>query len=194
MKRILAAGMLLWIGLSTACAAKPQPAATTLGDLKSRADDTGVLLSYDDGTSEGKWSTAGSGHAVLFQAPQGEWLVDRVEVFGSRYGTPEPPQENFSIYLCDEDFSPVKEFERPYAFFERGEHQWVKLGLPATSVPRRFYVCLGFNPTATKGVYVAYDESVPRSHSRSALPYSHVADVRGKFDWMIRVHLQRAPG
>jgi len=46
--------------------------------------------------------------------------------------------------------------------------------------------------TATKGVYVYYDGDVGRSHSRNALPYSHVADVQGTFDWMIRARVTPA--
>ena len=170
-----------------------RPAADFFSDLNARADDTGMLLFYDDGTSDGKRSTAGSGHAVLFQAPEGSWLLDAVHVFGARYGTPQPPDEDFVVYLCDEDFQPLQEFARPYALFDRGDLHWVTVDLGPTPVPRTFYLCISFNPTATKGVYMAYDDSVARSHSRAALPYSHVSDVKGTFDWMIRAHLRRAP-
>ena len=54
------------------------------------------------------------------------------------------------------------------------------------SVPEQFHVCVTFDPHRTKGVYVGYDESVTESHSKRALPGSHVGDVQGAFDWMIR--------
>jgi Tol biopolymer transport system component len=159
------------------------------GDIKVLTDQTGILLYYDDGTPEGKLSIAGSGHALLFQRPEETRFIDRVDVFGSRYGTRKPPEEDFTVYVCDEDFNPLHEFNRPYGLFQRGENQWFKIPVDSVSVPRRFYVCLSFNPTSTKGVYVAYDQSVTRSHSRTGLPYTHINDVKKKYDWMIRVHL-----
>jgi RNA polymerase sigma-70 factor (ECF subfamily) len=161
-------------------------------ELRAEPDDTGILLRYDDGTSEGKRSIAGSGHAILFQTPAGEWLLDGVDVFGSRYGTVRAPDEDFTVYVSDAEFEPIREFSRPYSLFARGEEEWVHIDLDPLSVPSRFYICLCFNPTATKGVYLAYDDSVRRSHSRSALPYSHVAPVGEEVDWMIRAHLRRA--
>jgi len=158
-------------------------------DARMLTDKTGILLYYDDGTAEGKQSIAGSGHAVLFQRPEENRLIDRIDVFGSRYGRPKPPDEDFTIYICDEDFNPVHEFSHPYGLFKRGENQWFQIQIDPVRVPHRFYVCLSFNPTSTKGVYVAYDQSVARSHSRTGLPYTHVNDVKKKYDWMIRVHL-----
>jgi hypothetical protein len=158
-------------------------------DIKILTDQTGILLYYDDGTTEGKLSIAGSGHAVLFRRPEENWFIDRVDVFGSRYGASEPPEEDFTIYVCDEDFNPLHEFNRPYGLFQRGENQWFKIPIDPVSVPRRFYICLSFSPTSTKGVYVAFDQSVTRSHSRTGLPYTHVNDVKKRYDWMIRVHL-----
>ncbi len=162
-------------------------------DTKVLSDKTGVLLYYDDGTSEGQRSTAGSGHAVLFRKPEGNWLLDSIDVFGSRYGETKPPDKNFTIYICDEEFNPVHEFSMPYGLFQRGENQWFRIYIYPVSVPKRFYACLSFEPTYNRGVYVAYDESVKHSHSRLALPYTHVSDVEGKYDWMIRAHLRKMP-
>jgi hypothetical protein len=167
------------------------PDDSFFADAKTLPDETGALIYYDDGSNEGVLSTAGSGHAVFYQAPEGAWQLDAVQVFGSRYGTLEAPKEDFRIYVCDEDFKPIREFERPYGMFERGANRWVEIPLEPVAVPHHSYVCLDFNPTATKGVYVAFDENVGHSHSRSALPYSHVADLKRKCDWMIRVHLRK---
>jgi len=160
-------------------------------DIKMLTDQSGILLYYDDGTAEGKLSISGSGHTVLFRRPEESLLIDRVDVFGSRYGKLKPPDEDFTIYVCDEDFNPLHEFNRPYGLFKRGENQWFNIPIDPVSVPRRFYICLSFNPTGTKGVYVTYDQSVACSHSRLALPYTSVSDVKKKYDWMIRVHLCR---
>ena len=144
MKRIISCLIVpTCLAIFASCAVAAQPAVVLRGDLKSRADDTGIVLYYDDGTSEGKSSTAGSGHAVLFRAAEGSWLLDAVHVFGARYGTPQPP---------DEDFQPVHEFARPYALFERGDLQWVTVEVGPAPVPPTFYLCISFNLTATKGV------------------------------------------
>jgi len=161
-------------------------------DQKAQKDKKRVHLSYDDGAPDGQRSSAGSGHAVLFQAPKGNWAVDAVSIFGTRYGTPQAPKENFQIYICDEDFQPLAEVEKPYGLLTFGRKQWHEIAIDPVKVPQRFYVCVSFNPTAKRGFFMAYDDSVSRSHSRSALPYSHVADVQGAYDWMIRVHLRKA--
>jgi RNA polymerase sigma-70 factor (ECF subfamily) len=165
------------------------PGGGSFGDAETSEDDTGFLVYYDDGTSDGKKSIGGSGHAILFETPRGKWLLDRVEVFGSRYGTPQAPAEDFFVYVCDEEMKTVKEFPRPYYIFERGQERWHKIPIDAVAVPQRFYVCLSFNPGRTKGVFVHYDESVEESHSRQALPYTTGSPISG--DWMIRVHLRK---
>jgi len=164
--------------------------ADFFADQRSEADDTGVTLLYDDGTSDGRWSLGGSGHAVLFQRPEGAWAIDRVSVFGTRYGPVEAPDKVFRIYVCGEDFAPIAEIARPQGTFDRTEEpRWYDIAIDPVVVPERFYVCITFNPTATDGVFVHYDSGVKRSHSRKAVPYSHVMDMDGNKDWMIRAHL-----
>ena len=156
--------------------------------LQTETQDGLTRLRYDDGAMDGKRSMAGSGHAVIFRKPEGKWQLIGIEIFGSRYGAPQPPQEDFSISLCDAKFEVLKEFKVPYARFERGAEKWVKIELPATDVPEFFYVCVSFNPTATKGVFVGFDKNAA-GHSRMALPDSHVTDAEG-FDWMLRCYLK----
>jgi len=153
-----------------------------------------VTLKYDDGTMEGKRSMAGSGHAVLFSKPAGEWYLTKVQIYGSRYGYPQAPRENFRIYVCDIDMNVIQEVEAPYSRFQRGVWRWVFVNIPRVKVPDEFYLCVSFNPTQTKGVYVGIDESVIESHSKNALPSSHLEDVRGKFDWMLRAVLSGNTG
>ena len=167
-----------------ACAVLPtvsSPARTA-----TNAPPRVVTLKHDDGTMEGKRSIAGSGHAVLFDRPDGEWAVTRVQVYGSRYGHPQPPNEDFNVYVADADMNVLAQVSAPYARFARGEWAWVIVDVPATAVPEQFYVCATFDPERTKGVYVGYDGNVTQTHSKRALPGAHVADVKGKFDWMIR--------
>jgi hypothetical protein len=152
-------------------------------------DATGVLLRYDTDHSDGMLSTAGSGHAVVFRRPPDGWAVDAVEMFGSRYGEPEPPQEDFSIFICDQDFGVIKEIKEPYGGLVYGdEPKWHHFGFSPVRVPEGFYICIFFNPTYTKGFYMHYEKGHVKSHSFSALPWSFVQGYEN--DWMIRVHLR----
>jgi hypothetical protein len=163
---------------------------TTKGQVKVD-DNTGFVLKYDDGVSDKKLSTSGSGHAIMFYAPVGSWAVDSIQLYGSRYGTKPSPEENFSIFICDQDFNVIKTIEKPYSTFETGDPKWYKMSFEPVNVPQGFYVCVYFAPTAAKGVYVYYDTDVDKSHSRSALPWTFVYDIKEKQDWMIRPHLIR---
>src|SRR5688572_24153289 len=120
-------------------------------------------IAVDDGTSAGKKSIAGSGHAVVLDAPAGGGaMLTAVKIFGSRYGTPQPPAEDFHVWLCDADGKQLKEFKFPYKIFLRGDPRWVTLKLPdPAELPAegKFILCVGFNPQQTKGVYVHYDKS-----------------------------------
>ncbi|MBT3270177.1 hypothetical protein HN371_23730 [Candidatus Poribacteria bacterium] len=167
-----------------ACAVPPpvSDSARTAEEAPPRV----VTLKHDDGTMDGKRSIAGSGHAVLFDRPDGEWDVTRVQVYGSRYGYPQAPDEDFNVYIADADMNVLAQVGAPYARFARGEWAWVLVDVPATAAPEQFYVCVTFDPAQTKGVYVGCDESVTQTHSKRALPGAHVADVNGAFDWMIR--------
>ena len=114
-------------------------------------------LARDDGVSAGKLSLAGSGHAVRFDAPARRATSPPCGSYGSRYGQPQPPRENASIWLCDAGFKKIAEFPCPYYFFQRGDPKWVTIPVKPTQVPPEFIVCVGFNPTGTKGVYVHYE-------------------------------------
>ena len=149
----------------------------------------GIELAHDDGASDGALSTAGSGHAVLFDRPPGHWALTGVRVFGTRYGYPQPPDEPVLIYVCDDKMGQLAEARVPYATFEKGDPRWYLLRIPPVSVPRRFYICLSFRPHQYKGVYVHYDTNIDESHSRRALPGRHDKPTEKKLDWMIRAVL-----
>ncbi len=161
--------------------------------LKLEWRDGLLQLRYDDDEKDGQWSIAGSGHGVIFVKPEGKWQLVAVEFYGARYGMPSPPDEDFRIFLCDENFEVVCEFSTPYALFaQRGEWKWERISVAPTEVPDFFYIVIAFNPTATKGIYMAYDADVPRSHSRRAFPGSHLLDTEKVYDWMIRCYLKPA--
>jgi hypothetical protein len=149
-----------------------------------------LALTPDDGRPDGKMSIAGGGHARKFEAPgPGEWYIRSVSVFGSRYGYPRPPAENFDVALCDGQMKPIAIWKKPYSTFERGEPTWVKMSVPPTRVPKSFYVALNFRPTATKGVYVSFDSST-KGNSVSSIP-GQPGEPFEDGDWMIRIELDQ---
>jgi len=158
-------------------------------DQKMDKEGGGLWLFYDDGTMESKLSVSGSAETVLFRLPEGAWQLDGVKLFGARYGMDEPPKEDVSIYLCDEGFKFLREVKVPYSSFALGDEKWQPVSFAPVEVPRTFYVAVDFHATAQKGVYVGMDKNVKRSHSRMAMPYERVSDMKSTADWMIRVHL-----
>ena len=163
--------------------AKSKVAADTVeaDKLKGKTQE----LAHDDGKEAGKQSIAGGGHAVRFQAPGDSCYVTEVRIYGSRYGMPAPPKENFHVWLCDKDFKVITDNQFPYSKFQRGNTRWVALKIKPTRVPQDFIVCAGFNPTATKGVYLHYDAE-GSGNSLVGLPGENAEDF-DKGDWMIRV-------
>ncbi len=148
---------------------------------------TTVMLSHNDGSTEGKKSIAGSGHAVLFEAPTEGYVLKAVRIYGSRYGYPAPPKENFHIWLCDKDLKVIKDFPFPYSRFARGNPKWVTLRVAPTPVPENFIICVGFKPQSTKGVYVHYDNSTS-GNSFTGLP-RRGSRVFNQGEWMIQALL-----
>jgi RNA polymerase sigma-70 factor (ECF subfamily) len=144
-------------------------------------------LANDDGHAAGKASFAGGGHAVRFVAPDDSCYLTEVRIHGSRYGYPAPPKEDFQVWLCDDEFKQIAKFSYPYAKFQKGNARWVALKTKPTRVPKNFIVCVGFNPTATKGVFVSRDGQAS-GKSLSGLP-GEKAFPFDKGNWMIRVML-----
>ena len=152
-----------------------------------------VTLKQDDGSAAGRNSLAGSGHAVRFQVADGEWYLRGVMIHGSRYGGSRPPEEDFYVWLCDTDFRAIAEFPFPYKVFERGESKWVPLPIRTpTLVPQEFIICVGFNPTGSKGVYVSRDAS-GSGKTLAGLP-GKGAQSFGAGDWLIRAIVDRPKG
>jgi hypothetical protein len=149
-------------------------------------------LAHDDGTSAGKMSLTGGGHAVRFEAPSAASYLVGVRVYGSRYGGAQPPAENFHVWLCDEEFRAIADFPFPYASFERGDPKWVALPVRPTLVPPKFIVCVGFDPSNTKGVFVHRDKE-PSGNSLVGLPGDKPQPFAAG-DWMIRVTVDQARG
>lgn len=136
-----------------------------------------------------KRSLGGSGHAIAFERPTASKQVMAVSIYASRYGLPQPPQEDFHIYLLDQDQKVIKDVPVPYAMIARGEMRWYTFAVPPTEVPSPFFVALSFNPHQTKGIYLGLDRNVKESHSYVGLPASGFAKVDETYDWMVRVYV-----
>ena len=158
------------------------PATVSPTQLTGRPQE----LANDDGTPAGKKSFP-HGHAVGFDAPEGAWYLSSVRLHGSRYGPPTPPQEDFHVWLCDKDFNQIADFTFPYALFQRGSPEWVSLKTKPAKVPEQFVICVGFNATATKGVYVSHDA---QGQSLVGLAGRKAGNFTGG-DWLIRVELDQ---
>jgi hypothetical protein len=150
-----------------------------------------VELANDDGKSAGQQSIAGGGHAVRFEAPgDSYYYLTEVRIFGSRYGYPAPPPDKFHVWLCDEDFKQISDNPFPYSKFTKGTPRWVSLKIAKpVKVPKDFIICVGFNPTGTKGVFVHRDgESSGRSYV--GLP-GQDGEEYSQGDWMIRAKVEK---
>lgn len=159
---------------------------------KSLIPQGSVLMTYTDSTAEGKWSLSASGHAIRFERGAQHFL-EAVQIAASRYGNPEPPAEDFHLYVLNDTFQIVADVPFPYAMIERGDLRWYTLRTPSIEVPESFYIALAFNPHKTKGVYLAYDANIESPHSYRGLPDSGYEPEDETHDWMIRAYLSAEP-
>lgn len=152
------------------------------------------VLKRDQGAMSGRQSLAASGHFVAFETPPGRWRLRQVQLFASRYGTVQAPEDTWRITVCDRDFSPLKFIDMPYATFERGVERWYEVDVPTLDLPagEPFWLNLAFNPHETRGVHVGYDRADLETHSRIGLPGGRITGMPRKMDWMIRAVIVRA--
>jgi RNA polymerase sigma-70 factor (ECF subfamily) len=157
------------------------------------AKSTGHLLSYNDGTADGKKSLGGTGELISFTLPDEGVKVAGIRIHGSRYGTPQAPKENFMIYFLNADMSEtVATRTAPYSLFKKGAEQWVDVKFPKPiELPKDFWVGLDFRAHQTKGVYVSIDSSTDGEHSRVGLPGIEARKPDFAGDWMIEVALAK---
>jgi len=155
--------------------------------IVAAAQDGKKVVKYGDGEADGKQSLGGSGEMIQFELPTKTAKVAGLRIHGSRYGTPQAPNESFLIYFLNEDRSQVSAVQMaPYASFERGEQQWVTIAFDQPmSVPQRCWVVLDFRAGPTKGVYVSYDTSSGGKHSLIGLPGTATNEPKHGGDWMI---------
>jgi hypothetical protein len=160
------------------------------------SDRSFVRVGHTDNSADGRRSIAGSGHAVRMARPAEAKYLLAVELYASRYGYAEPPDEDFHLYILNDDQQLIAAVPFPYATIERGEMRWYTLRVPAIEVPDHFYIALSFNPHRTKGVYVGFDERANPanpSHSFIGRPTVGIQPVGQRIEWMIRAVLSPRP-
>jgi len=148
-------------------------------------------IALDDNTDDGRSSLAGGAHARQFSAPgAGEWYLTRIDIKAVRYGPPQAPATKFEISLCDKENKPITSWKKGYAMVPRAaQADWIKIEIPPTRVPTDFVINLNFNPTASSGIYMAYDSST-NGQSHTSRPGQEGRPFT-KGDWMIRPHLDQ---
>jgi len=156
------------------------------GDLAG----TPAELALDDGKAAGRKSIAGSAHAVAFETKGPDWYLTAVRIHGGRYGRPRPPREDFHVWLCDAEMKQIADFPFAYSKFGYGSPRWLTLKVTPTRVPPKFILCVGFNPTATKGVFVSRDAALD-GRSLTGLPGESPRTFTPG-DWLIRATLDQA--
>ncbi len=149
-----------------------------------------VNLEHDDSKQSGKSSIAGGGHIVRFSVPGHGWYLTNIRIYGQRYGYPRPPQEDFKAWLCDKDFKAIAEFAFPYSTFRSTKQaKWANLKIKPTNVPSEFIICVGFNPTNTRGVFLGYDAE-GSGNSFTGLPGKPGRSF-SKGDWLIKIRVDQ---
>ena len=191
---------LCWLGvlgssaLAQEAAQEASPRATEKKDTKAaRKPGSANKLSYHDGSADGKRSIAGAAELISFTLPAEEAKVAAIRIHGSRYGHPQAPKEDFSIYFLNQDMSEtIAKKTAPYGRFKRGQESWVEIKFSdPVEVPKEFWVGVDFRAERTKGVYVSFDKSTDGSHSRIGTPGGKTRDAGVEGDWMIEVVLDK---
>jgi RNA polymerase sigma-70 factor (ECF subfamily) len=154
-----------------------------------------LALKYDDGKPDGKKSIAGAGEMIRFTMPEGQTnALKALRIHCSRYGHPQPPDEDVEINILNEDMTDVVHTELvPYKLFKRqAEARWTMIPLKEpVDVPATFWVVFNFNAEATKGVYVSYDTSTKGEHSRVGVNDQDAKETDFHGDWMIQAILAK---
>jgi hypothetical protein len=153
----------------------------------ARAD----VLSYGDGMDAGKQSFGGGGFLITYDVPHATGWLDKIEVFGSRYGTATPPDEDFNVYVLDDARHVLAEVRLPYSLWQQGAEYWQDLPIPPVKVEKVFGIGLDFHAHQTKGVFVGKHASGAARSFWWALGVD--PQPRNGFNWMIRATVTDQP-
>jgi hypothetical protein len=165
--------------------------------LKVKSDGP-TVLSHVGGKQESMYSVMGDGFAVAFQRPAGAKSISAVKIYAARYGLPQPPQEDFCVYLLDQDKKVLEKIAFPYGKVERMQRKdelcWYKLDFPAVAVPDKFFVALWFNSEPQKGIFLGWQKAGDQKYSYAGLPDKGYQEVTDGREWMVRAVVSAEAG
>ena len=151
-----------------------------------------VEMKNDDGKSNGKLSISGEGPAARFEgAPEGGTL-ERLRIYGSRYGSGyDTKKTTIDYYILDAEGRSIATGRIPYGLFTYDE-KWVDVPMGSAKVPSTFWVFL--NPFAHqyKGIYWHYDTDVSQTHSKVGSIPEDLRELERPWEWMIRAYVKPA--
>ena len=148
-------------------------------------------LKYGDGKPDGKKSLTASGHLIWFDAGKKDLWLNGLEVYGGRYGDAVSLGDEFHVHLVGAGAQVYRRVALPYILWPRGKQGWLKVPLPPIQVPQKFGVCLSFQPTKARGVWVFTDD-VEDGHSYAWLPGEKPLKLKGGA-WMVRATVGEKP-
>jgi hypothetical protein len=155
-----------------------------------------VELSHDN-SKPGEFKRLGgaSGFAVSFSPPNADWPIQRVRIFGYRYGNKTETME-FVIEIWTANRSVLYSQPHPYAAF-RTAPSWNDIDIAGPKVSQMFYVVFFSGATQERGVIVAVDSTVVNRNSEITVAGRLLTDwsatgfvpplKKENTNWMIRV-------
>ncbi len=143
-------------------------------------------IGFVDDTPDGQRSIGGAAKIVEFDMPDGCSRVNGIMLYGSRYGYPQAPAEDFTVTIAKADGSGAKDVKVPYGTIEWGNKKWYTITFKKpVKIRGKFLVAVDFNAQPTKGVYVSYDTSSGNAHSYvGSVTSKNLSEYGG--EWMIK--------
>ena len=184
--------MAVTLALGALAVAAEQPAGAAPTTAPSAG--TQLLLKYHDAKADGKKSYGGSGEMIEFTMPEGDTMLAGISIHGSRYGMPQAPKEDFTIYVMDEEHTKALYTEKRLTSSSTAVK---RSGSPSDSrrrcrLPASSGSPLISRPHQTKGVYVSYDTSTGGEHSLVGIPTVEPQPVDFGGDWMVQAIVRSA--
>ena len=156
-----------------------------------------IELAHDQGKPSGSAYLAGSyGHAVSFSPPSIPWRVQRVRIYGYRYGNRTENME-FVVEIWTSNRSILHSSAHPYAKFTTVS-TWVNVDIPGPAVVGSFFVVIYTSSTPERGIGIVCDSSLVNRHSEivsgkriltdwSEIKWLKAPPKKEETNWMVRV-------
>jgi hypothetical protein len=151
-------------------------------------------LSYDDGSSEGGYSTGGLqkfGYMVRFELDTKPFQINKIKIFSWIKGTPKE-SDQFTLRITDKDLDLLWEISLPFNVFT-ADHSWLEVEVPNITVNDDFCIQL-YAPSLGQGLgpYIGIDRSGINKHSELLSGWEitswTLSILKEQTNWMIRVN------